>query len=246
MSTWRVDDMAGPHFDDQPSFDGFDQVPVVQRVDHPAKFSPQIVAVLRDVLDRWGVRGLILDPFAGVGGVHALARSDRVTFGVELEPEWAGEHAGPVVRGDACALPFPDATFDAITVSPTYGNRMADKDMRPSTAATYMKSLGREASAASSCHLQWPSPAYWELHRRAWCEAERVLRPGGLFVLNVSDHRRRHQWQSVVDWHVSGLLRLGLDEVERVPVGTCRMRYGANADARASAEWVVVLKKYER
>lgn len=68
----------------------------------------------------------ILDPMAGIGRIHDLPKRLGETVGVELEPEWAEQRVGTVV-GDATVLPDEWAeTFDAVVVSPAYGNRMSD------------------------------------------------------------------------------------------------------------------------
>src|SRR5437868_9381022 len=100
---------------------------------------------------------LVLDPFAGVGGIHTLAALGIAhTVGVELEPECALQHPRNIV-GSALALPFPDDTFDAIVTSPCYGNRMADhhdaKDA--SRRNTYTHALGRPLAFANAGSLQW-------------------------------------------------------------------------------------------
>lgn len=67
----------------------------------------------------------VLDPFAGVGGIHDLADDRWNTYGVELEPEWAHQHPRTRV-GDATALEWGDDSVDVVATSPCYGNRMAD------------------------------------------------------------------------------------------------------------------------
>lgn len=98
--------------------------------DHCAKFSPPVLAAVRSVLadvcppaGLWPTR--VLDPFAGVGGIHQLRAAGYETVGVELEPEWACASQWTIV-GDSRGLPFPDGRFDAVVTSPAYGNRMAD------------------------------------------------------------------------------------------------------------------------
>lgn len=67
----------------------------------------------------------VLDPFAGIGRIHDLPARMADTIGVELEPEWAACRSRTIV-GDATALPFGDASFDAVITSPCYGNRVSD------------------------------------------------------------------------------------------------------------------------
>src|SRR5712692_2421523 len=108
-----------------------------------ARFSPDILEAIAELVGDLPRSSRVLDPFAGVGGVHALGFD---SVGVELETEWATQHPRTIVA-NALALPFAPGTFDAVITSPAYGNRLADRDMRPSCAGTYAKWLGREASA---------------------------------------------------------------------------------------------------
>lgn len=100
--------------------------------EHPATFSRAILDRLREMLaperDRVGsIR--VLDPFAGTGGVHELAEEKVVTYGVEIQPEWAAAHPRTVIGSvlDLDAIFGDDLAFDAVVTSPCYGNRMADK-----------------------------------------------------------------------------------------------------------------------
>src|SRR2546426_4572611 len=95
---------------------------------HPAKWTTTVLERVQRLLDEdphlWRTPPpRVLDPFAGVGGIHNL-RGYR-TAGMELEPEWASASPSTIVA-DAVKLPFADATFDALVSSPCYGNRMAD------------------------------------------------------------------------------------------------------------------------
>jgi SAM-dependent methyltransferase len=261
--------------------------------EHPAKFSRAILARLREMLapERDRVGSLkILDPFAGVGGIHELAEEKIATFGVELQPEWAAVHEDTIC-GSVLELPsiFPAGTFDAIVTSPCYGNRMADhhdarercsscdgrgaiesyaeglgpwnetceacdgKGVRDHTRNTYAHKLresGAEpvASDDNAQLMQW-GPRYRAFHEEAWRACHRVLRPGGLVLLNVKNHLRtvrgRQSVQAVVEFHLNTWLLLGYTIEEARRVETKGLAYGANHDVRTPAELVLALRRPE-
>ena len=208
---------------------------------HPAKFSAPILAVLNEVVPDGS---LILDPFAGVGGIHALQNqfSGRLTVGVELEPEWARAHKRTII-GSALRLPFTRNLFDVIATSPAYGNRMADHhDARDSSRRnTYRHALGRPLSDGSSACLQWGN-AYRAFHAMAIVEANRVLKPGGLHIWNVSNHIRKGEEQYVVEWFESELSNVAT-VVYKTPVVTQRLKQGENHNLRVTNEFVLVYRK---
>jgi len=211
---------------------------------HPAKFSPPILgAIERALVPRSNADALILDPFAGIGGVHALPWR---TIGVEIEPEWASQHRD-TVHGDSTKLTqrFLPESFDAVVTSPAYGNRMADSyagDPKGTKRFTYRIALGRPLSENSGAGLQW-GDEYRRLHQAVWVEVREVLRSDGWLVVNLSNHIRKGVEQPVIEWHLSFLFELGflLDEVIAVP--TQRMKFGANSDSRAATEKVLVLRR---
>jgi tRNA G10 N-methylase Trm11 len=195
---------------------------------HPARYSSELLPLLTERLR--GYRR-ILDPMAGTGERLAVLAADLAAeiVGVELEAEWAACTPSIVRQGDSTSLPFADASFDAICVSPPYGNRMADT-FAPGDASrryTYRLSLGRPLPPNSVAGLQW-GDGHRDLQRQAWVEAVRVLRPGGRFVLSVADHIRGGVRQPVTAWHIDTLVGLGLRVVDTVEVVTPKLRHGSN------------------
>ena len=211
---------------------------------HPARYSEALLPIFANLLQMTvGVGARVLDPFAGTGRIHELYPTYETT-GVEIEPEWAHMHPRTLV-GNALALDFANGTFDAIVTSPTYGNRMADHHDAKDTSKriTYRHRLGRALHPDNSGQLQW-GPRYQNFHALAWGEAVRVLRPGGVFILNISDHIRGGSVVPVSEWHRSYLqsehgLMLGVD----IEVETPRMKFGANGALRTDSENVFLFVK---
>ena len=89
--------------------------------------------------------------------------------------------------------------------------------------------------------LHW-GRTYREFHERAWREARRALKPGGLFILNISNHIRDGVEQPVTEWHTAEILSLGFNLEDECLVKTQRMRYGQNGKARVEGEWVLLFR----
>lgn len=210
---------------------------------HPARFSHSVLAVLRSEAlvegARLGRPLVILDPFAGTGRVHWLRADGHQTVGIELEPEWAAARHG-TVAGDARRLPLPAQSVDAIATSPCYGNRLADHHEAKdgSLRRSYRHDLGRPLSPGSAAGLQW-GDRYRAFHQEAIAEMVRVLRPGGLLALNMSDHVRDGATVPVVAWWRQALEAAGVVISEDREVPTRRFRYGSNRD-RVEVEHVLV------
>lgn len=201
---------------------------------HPARYSRQLIPVLAAALTPADLYRRVLDPFAGVGGIHTLADHGHDTTGIELEPEWAHQHPRTVCADARTAADlFAAGSFDAICTSPAYGNRMADHhEARDGTyRRTYRHLLGRPLTDGNTGAMQW-GDAYRDLHRDVWGAVVPLLRPGGRFVLNCRDHTRKGERQYVTAWHIDNLERLGLALVDTTEVGTPGFRFGANAATR--------------
>jgi SAM-dependent methyltransferase len=219
---------------------------------HPAKFTPSILDVVRGSVYGYAKAAQIklteiavLDPFAGTGRIHELPCR---TVGVELEREWAEMAKGTVV-GDARALPFESGTFDVVATSPCYGNRFSDAFVPRDTSKrySYTFTLGRPLTAgnAGAMHyrdLQPDTAPYRALHRHAWAEVDRVLKPAGIFLLNLSDFIANRQVQHVSAWHFWAVADLGFMLERRHDVGTPRHRVGANRE-RVTCEHVLRFRK---
>ena len=220
--------------------------------DHPAKYSESLIPVMAELITRFGpTGGRLLDPMAGTGRASHVAEMAGYSYaGIEIEPEWAAHHKDTIV-GDATALPFSDSSFSAICVSPAYGNRMADayagspKDFehvanggkRPKRL-TYRIHLERPLNANSGAGMQW-GKKYRDLHEQAWAESVRVLRPGGVFLLNNKNHQRAGTEVLVTEWHCEVLSRLGLERLTTHTVETPHYGQGANSQARYPETLVV-------
>lgn len=205
---------------------------------HPAKYSDELLPILQSALTG---HTRVLDPFAGTGKLRTI-RPDASLL--EIEPEWAALSGATV--GDALAIPWQDGYFDAVCCSPCYANRMADhhEARDASRRNTYRHALGRPLHPNNSGQMQWGS-AYRQFHYQAWQEVRRVLRSGGRFILNISDHIRKGKVVKVARFHRLLCLRMGFGLVDAYEVKTKRQRYGQNGDKRVTSELVFVFEKLE-
>lgn len=241
--------------------------------DHPAMFSRELIEPLaasirgrRRVLDPFAGTGRV-HTIAAVAGVP---RSTGIEL--EAEWANVDRFCGPKRRqivGDSMVVlrRYRPGAFDAVLTSPAYGNRMADKhDAKDSCKRcngsgvegaaecrvckgtglsrrnTYRHRLGRPLSENNGGGMQW-GPQYRDLHRSIWEASVRVLAPGGVFVVNCSNHIRLGQVVDVCGWHKDVLVEFGLDVVKVVEVETRRQRHGANSQLRVAGEQIIVCER---
>jgi tRNA G10 N-methylase Trm11 len=213
---------------------------------HPAKYSNEIISkILSEVQLRLDTGSIILDPFAGIGGVHILYPKYN-TIGIEIEEEWALQHPKNICFDSTKLNELIHAeSVDAIVTSPAYGNRMSDQykgDSKNSKRYTYRLSLGRELSENNGAKFNW-SKKYRELHSKVWQECYLILKSGGYIFLNSSNHIRSGEQILVNEWHLSELLSLGFKIDEILSIKTKRMKHGSNADLRVDSEKLMILRK---
>lgn len=234
---------------------------------HPAKFSAPILGRITGLLEQeveyqrtrgGGYQQLhLLDPFGGVGGIHRVVVQGVSTTTIEIEEEWWEESykLSKNLPGHYSILADffewardVDGSYDIVVTSPTYGNRMADHHVPSpedvSVRNTYTHVLGRQPSEGSSSTMQW-GDEYRQFHARFIRTTSTILAPGGLFLLNVSDHIRKGVKQPVVAWY-KGQLRLNRFElVEDIVIPTKRLKMGANSESRVDGEHLLVARKVQ-
>lgn len=205
---------------------------------HPAKYTDALLPVFVEMLDGCT---RILDPFGGTGKIFDIAPflPGASVEAVEIQPLWAA-YDSRITLGNALDLPWGDNEFDAVCVSPVYGNRMSDKHnaQDASRRNTYTHAYGEPLEPDNAGRLQW-GDAYREFHVRAWTEARRVLKPRGTFVLNIKDHIRAGKRMYVTAWHVHALRSLGFVPLEHRRVDCPGQRHGANGHLRVEYESVI-------
>lgn len=202
---------------------------------HPCKYNRSLIPHFEQMLG--GSRIKVLDPFAGTGYIFDLLPQYDWT-GIEIE-EWPNRH--PLVQqGNALHLPFEKEYFDAVITSPTYANRLADhhEARDGSKRNTYKHALGHNLHFDNTGQYQWGND-YKVLHHFAWKETYRVLKFGGIFILNIKDHIRKGVRIEVTEWHKSKLIQRGFTFIEEIKVNLKGNGFGTNGKVRVGYESIL-------
>ena len=215
-------------------------------IKHPAKYTDSFIPKFAELLNGFNN---VLDPFAGIGKLALIKKygfKGSITCN-EIEKEWTENSIYDVDEwkvGDAANMDWADTNyFEAICTSPTYGNRMADHFNAKDTSKriTYRHFLGKSLNENNTGRMQW-GKKYKEKHIDVYKECKRVLKSDGLMILNISDHIRKGEIMSVVDWHENMLLKLNMKLINRIKIKTPRMRFGQNNKARIDYEEILIFQ----
>lgn len=216
------------------------------KIRHPAKYTDAFMETFAKLLKG---KQKILDPFAGTGKIGLVKQFGFCgeIYANEIEPEWINENLYDcdfITNQDAEFIDYPPEYFDAICTSPTYGNRMADHhEAKDGTKRnTYTHCLGRKLADGNTGKMQW-GLEYMEKHERIYAHLSSLVKPEGIFVLNIKNHIRRGKEVDVKSFHCSALERCGFEKVEEIFVKTFGNGFGANSDKRTDGEYIICFKR---
>lgn len=213
-------------------------------IKHPARYSKGFHKIFYDIILYHRCKNII-DVMAGsgsIGKIRDYGYSGAISCN-EIEMDFCDikYDINMWTFVDAESLPYPDAYFDCICTSPTYGNRMADKIIGKGRR-TYSSALSRIVKEENTGGMQW-GEKYREKHKRIYKECYRILEVEGIFILNMSNHIRKGIEVDVCSFHKKCLLELGFYLVDIIKVNTNRYRLGSNSEKRVDGEFIFVFKK---
>lgn len=221
-----------------------------ETIRHPAKYTDSFIPVFADVLNKNGCKK-ILDPFAGTGKIGQVKNEGYTgyVFANEIEPEWLRNNkfsCDVVSYMDAENLTecYEEESFDAIVTSPTYGNRMADHHNAKdgSKRNTYTHCIGHQLHDGNTGKMQW-GDEYRSKHTKIYNKICKLIKHGGLFVLNISNHIRQGKEINVCDFHKQAILDNGFELIKDYEIQTSRNRFGEHSELRCYCEHIYVFRR---
>jgi hypothetical protein len=203
--------------------------------DHPAEFSPEVLAVIEPLLVRLAP-GRVHDPFAG-RGVRLGALCDRlvIAFSGTDREQYANADPRVAIVNAADPTGYPTTPFAVVTSPVYFGNRISSDYVNGPTPRT--KRNGRRAYGISLGRPLHPD------------NLARACRPGheaayyaghGRVVQHWGEHAIVNVDLPICDGWVALLVAFGyvIDDVHAVH--TRRYRGPANSERRAEHEVVIV------
>jgi putative DNA methylase len=170
-----------------------------------------------------------------------------------------GSTAGQVSRGSATALPWPDASFDAVVTDPPYYDNVSYSNLSDFFYVWLKRTIGHlypehftseatpkksELIAAFYRHggsKEKARLAYEEMMAQSFREAHRVLKPGGQMTV-VYAHKTTLGWSTLVD----ALRGAGFTVTEAWPLDTeMKSRLVAMETAALASSIFLVARKRE-
>lgn len=214
---------------------------------HPAKYTDSFLPFFYEELKD---TDNVLDPMGGTGKIGRLKEYGYggKIYSNELESEWAlqGYENGcdVITMDDAESMAWEDGFFDAVCTSPTYGNRMADSHHAKdgSKRNTYTHAIGRKLHEENTGKMQW-GKNYQDKHKRIYIEIKRVLKPQGVFILNIKNHIRKGKEVDVSSFHKDLILNNGFKLSKELKIPVRGNGFGQNGNVRVDHEFIFVFEK---